>query len=67
MGPTPHPPVSCPGSRTVVLDHDSNWLDAWPSLGERFGSSVDGGPTFWDTTAQRLGGVGSIKRYTRSR
>ena len=123
----------CPGSRTVVLDHDLNWLDEWPSFGVLFGTapsgsapfvrgntlyvwqgrnglavldantgdeidripienpttsahqhvldedgdlytadmglfdSVDGGPTFWDTTAQRLGGMGSIKRYTRSR
>ena len=112
----------CPGSRTVVLDHDLNWLDEWPSLGAPFVrgntlyvwrgdeglalidantgdevdripiedpttsahqfvldedgdlytadlgifDSIDGGPSGWSSSAQRLGAVGSIKRYTRS-
>ena len=115
----------CPGSRTVVLDTDLNWIDEWPAMGATFVSgntlytwttdfagyaagteatgreavvltdartgeeieriqilnptaahqiAVDGdGDVFtadeallaWGTTAQRLGGPGAIRRYTR--
>ena len=121
-GPSPIPGrFPCPGARTVVLDHDLNWLDEWPALGSTFVrgnnlvvwggenlrvldsqtgeeietvpvenptvsahqialdedgdiytadmgifDSIDGGPSGWGSSAQRLGAIGSIKRYTRS-
>ena len=122
-GPSPIPGrFPCPGSRVVVVDHDMNWLDEWPTLGSFFVrgntlyvwqdeqglalidantgdeigriavenpttsahqfvldedgdlytadmgifDTVDGGPSGWSFAAQRLGAVGSIKRYTRS-
>ena len=111
----------CPGSRTVVLDHDLNWLDEWPTLGATFVrgntlyswqgeeglvlrdantgdeigripienptvsahqivldedgdmytagmgifDSIDGGPSGWGSSVQRLGAEVSIKCYTR--
>ena len=46
-----------------VLDEDGDMYTADMGIFD----SIDGGPSGWGSSAQRLGAIGSIKRYTRSR